>query len=765
MKKKQFMREIINSNNQQLINLVMKKYFKFVYVSAIALLGAGVFTACSSDSGIVADDGNVSDKYNPATGEVNVDFVMNVSSGSGNTRQSAANTQASITDNFRGINNAILATFTQSNDGKWMTSAGTANKSYNMGEILGSGALDPDGTGNTPKSRRVIELALPTGTNTLMFWGTAIKNGTDKQQGSISYTVDKNMETTSFTLSRRIPESSEAAFTQYKNMIAAVMTKLVDSRQTVEGSYGGANYNVTLGWKDYVTYDNDNNKLVRKDFTPAVTGDVPLDPLGEIMADAFISLNTIYDAELRAGAGPAVARTLGDLYEVINSVATAVPTSKAEAITKDVASHWNAWLTTLVDPTSKQWTSTGNVKSFVGAGAYDLVTGDINNFPMTPFNVPQGATILQIAIENKTSDTDRSFSYSYKSTIPTYAMDGGSGGSFNPLNYRYPAELCYFGNSPVRVTNDAHVTADYPDGVANWDNDDSWAAGATGTGSAAWTKNGHVLSSTRSVAMQQNINYGTALLKTTVRYGAATLKDNNHQIQQERRNVDEPNNEITPGVGTFTLTGVLIGGVEETMGWNYLAKAVTPTFSSYIYDNDLPSTAIPAYTGGEGTKSVPNYTLVWDNWNQASKGSKQNVVYVALEFVNNSGRDFWGMNNLIRNGATFYITGKLDPDVATAAKLTELGKTAEEYLNDKSLGITWPTQYALPPYAADGSTIKERRVFIQDYMTEANFTIGEYSLQSALIAVPDLRSTQISLGLSVDLEWQGGLTFESTLGQ
>jgi len=34
-----------------------------------------------------------------------------------------------------------------------------------------------------------------------------------------------------------------------------------------------------------------------------------------------------------------------------------------------------------------------------------------------------------------------------------------------------------------------------------------------------------------------------------------------------------------------------------------------------------------------------------------------------------------------------------------------------------------------------------------------------------LIAVPDLRSTQISLGLSVDLEWQGGLVFESTLGQ
>ena len=741
---------------------MMKKYFNFAFVSAIALVGAGTFTACSSDSGIIADDSNVSEKYNPATGEVNVDFVMNISSGSGNTRQTAANTQATTAANFRGINNALLATFKQANDGKWITTAATADKTYNMGEILGSGALDPDGTGSTPKSRRVMELALPTGTNTLMFWGKAIKNGTDKAQGSITYTVNKDLSTTSFTLNKRIPEGSVDAFTQYKNLLAAVMTKLVDTRVAVTGSYESVEFNVSsLGWKDYVTYNE--SKLVRKTNTPAKeTGDpdVPMenDALGEIMADAFISLNTIYAEELRAGAGPAVSRTLGDLYEVINSVASATPTSKSEAITKALADQIRSWLTTLINTNAKTWNATATVKSWVG-GSYDSATGDLNTFPVTLFNVPQGATILQLTIGNPTVDADRTFTYSYMESIPSYDMGGGSTGSFDPLNYRYPAELCYFGNSPVRVTDDAHVTADYPDGVTDWDNDEN----AKWTG---WTKNSHVLSSTRSVAMQQNINYGTALLKTTVRYGAATLQDNNHNIQNDRRHVNEPNNTISVATaGTFTLTGVLIGGVEPEMGWNYLAKAASPTYSSYIYDNDLPSTAIPAYAAGEGAKSTPNYTLVWDNWNQGNVGNKQNVVYIALEFVNNSGKDFWGRNNLIRNGATFYITGKLDPDVATAAKLAELGKDADQYAADKSLGITWPTKYALPPYAADGSTIKERRVFIQDYMTEANFTIGETSLQSALIAVPDLRSTQISLGLSVDLEWQGGLVFESTLGQ
>ena len=735
----------------------MKRYFNFAFVGAIALVGATMFTGCSGSDDAVAEN---NPKYNATTGEVGVDFVMNVSSSSGTTRMSSANTQASAAENFRGINNALLATFKQAEDGKIISTAATADKTYNMGEILGSGALDPDGTGSTPKSRRVIELALPTGTNTLMFWGKAIKNGTDKQQGSISYTANKDLSTTSFTLNKRIPESSVTAFTQYKHLLAAVMTKLVDTRVDVTGSYESVDFNVSgLGWKDYVTYNA--GKLVRKTYTPAKdAGDPDVlmenDALGEIMADAFISLNTIYANELRAGAGPAVSRMLGDLYEVINSVASATPTSKSEAITKALAAQIKSWLTTLIDTSAKTWNATSSVKTWVG-GSYDLATGDLNNFPVTLFNVPQGATILQITIGNPTVDADRTFTYSYKETIPTYAMSGESGGSFNPLNYRYPAELCYFGNSPVRVTNDPHVTADYPDGVTDWDND----ANAKWTG---WTKNGHVLSSTRSVAMQQNINYGTALLKTTVRYGAATLQDNNHNIQNERKGVNEPNNSIAAGAGTFTLTGVLIGGVEPEMGWNYLAKAATPQFTSLIYDNDLPSTAIPAYTEG-GAKSTPNYTLVWDNWNQASKGSRQNVVYIALEFVNNSGVDFWGLNNLIRNGATFYITGKLDPDVATAEKLAELSKTAEQYAADKSLGITWPEKYALPPYDGSGNTIKERRIFIQDYMTQANFTIGETSLQSALIAVPDLRSTQISLGLSVDLEWQGGLVFESTLGQ
>ena len=253
--------------------------------------------------------------------------------------------------------------------------------------------------------------------------------------------------------------------------------------------------------------------------------------------------------------------------------------------------------------------------------------------------------------------------------------------------------------------------------------------------------------------MRDNINYGTAMLKTMVKYGAATLQDNNSKLQKDWTGATESNNIISAtGDNAFQLTGVLIGGQEAEVGWNYIAKAASPGFGNMLYDKAKSDAgdyiAIPKWDTSQAsaTATAPMYTLVWDNWEQAKLGDKQRDVYVALEFKNNA-KDFYGKNNLIRKGATFYIVGKLDPDAGRST-------------TDRSEGITWPTNYALPPYDADGNTIKERRIFIQDFVTTATFIIGEKSLQEALVAVPDLRAGQISLGLSVDVSWETGLTFD-----
>ena len=40
--------------------------------------------------------------------------------------------------------------------------------------------------------------------------------------------------------------------------------------------------------------------------------------------------------------------------------------------------------------------------------------------------------------------------------------------------------------------------------------------------------------------------------------------------------------------------------------------------------------------------------------------------------------------------------------------------------------------------------------------------IGKESLKSAYNVIPDLRSPKLEFGLSVNLEWKEGLTFEQT---
>ena len=53
---------------------------------------------------------------------------------------------------------------------------------------------------------------------------------------------------------------------------------------------------------------------------------------------------------------------------------------------------------------------------------------------------------------------------------------------------------------------------------------------------------------------------------------------------------------------------------------------------------------------------------------------------------------------------------------------------------------------------------------MQDYMTKANLIIGVDALKHAYVTVPDLRSSQISLGVSIDMHWESGLAFDVILG-
>jgi hypothetical protein len=764
----------------------MKKFQFLALMGAAALTGATLFS-CSNDSELA----EVNPNYNPATGEVTTNFVMNVNTNrSPITRMTSANTQATTTNLFRGITDAHLLTFLRNApvaDGKHVINTATAaNKHYSLGNVYSTGQATTDGN----KSHRILELALPTETNTLIFYGKAPKTASDGfAQGSIDYLPKvtdanaTNLANYDFAV-KQIVEVNASGYNQtfrnYGDLLSAALNWVLASKIENEDVQYDANGNgtiedgvehfpTTLSWFQFVTVTGSPTSGVTVAPATKAPADAttPMCAIGEILGNTLTEICNIRSGEVRAGSGPAVARMLGDIYVIMDNctktAATSLLEAKAQALATQIKTNIQAILTGTAP--SMTWRHYNTIVTAIGyTGDVDGLGGAsgltaLQAYPIEKFNIPAGCT--QIAITEATASTDDAGWVKTPGSVKFHHI--GNVRLFNAgrsttscYNVYYPAELCYWGDSPVRVTNDAVTEAEYPQGITQWVTEGNWWS------DKHWTKDSHVVSTTRSVAMQYNINYGTAMLKSTVKYGATELYDNNHAIQVAKNKSlgpsDEPNAKLTVTDGTFTLEGILIGGVATKVGWNFLPVEGS-NFNNAIYDKAIVNTAIPT----SGT-SEANYTLVWDNWNADLKGKCQSPVYVCLEFKNNSGKDFWGKHNIIRNEGIFYIIGKLDPNAGTLAPADPANPTAAEL----AAGIDWPSGdiACLPPCNDDFTTLKERRVFIQDFMTSATFVIGENSLQSAYNTVPDLRSTQISLGLNVDLQWRSGLSFNDVvLGQ
>lgn len=152
----------------------------------------------------------------------------------------------------------------------------------------------------------------------------------------------------------------------------------------------------------------------------------------------------------------------------------------------------------------------------------------------------------------------------------------------------------------------------------------------------------------------------------------------------------------------YPVTAVLVGG-QKSVGFDFTPKGST---EYTIYDNVMTS-AIEATT----TNTTANSTLVLES----EQGSTKDVM-IAIELTNASGNDFIGVDReVIPAGGKFYLIAKL-----TAA----------------------------------GASVTSNKVFQQDYTTTATLTIK--SLKNAYNTIPDLRTPQLELGMSVDLNWTAG---------
>lgn len=315
----------------------------------------------------------------------------------------------------------------------------------------------------------------------------------------------------------------------------------------------------------------------------------------------------------------------------------------------------------------------------------------LGNFP-GKYYLPDGAAALKWIAGEST------FAYS----VPGSA-NFVTGDNINYQKICYPAELSYFVNTKTMVSDkDMSSLNDFPtynDWIKKSDTD--WN-GKSFTEKA-------VESSTKTVGLKDPVQYSVAVLKSTVKCDAATLKDNGQSKGGLKADQDVPVNS------GFPVTGILIGGQPESVDWKY--EPTTEAFANTIYDKNMNGTI----TAGT-TASTPNYTLVFDN-----KSTDKKPVFVTIELTNNSGMDFYGQDGIIPKDAKFYLVGKLDPDA------TE--------------GVTNPNSVD--------------RVFVQDHITKANFTIKD--LKKAYNCIPDLRTSGINVGLAVDLSWQNGITFDVEL--
>ena len=697
-----------------------KKYFFFAMMGAIALAGTLGFTACSSENEVAAVEENPT--YDAATGLVKSQFVLNIASNA--QTRSSANTVQAGGENFRGIDNTLLFAFQTSGKGfvnATFAAADAANR-YDLGTVAAAGSLDNDGS----NSHRILELAMPTGTDAMLFYGKAIKasDADANEVGKVTYSVSGSTATAfHFDLNTRVGENA----TRYEHtaqVLAAIMTKIVN----VSGTY-------TVVKADYPSWPGNNGDVLTstwKDLNPTTQNRV-LSPLEEILYKSFTTLTSYGTNELRGGSSNAIHTTVKDLYSVTIKVANATPTSPYEELAKHLAQQINTQINNYFTSSETEavigYKGVDVIKTAMGtswnADWNDVLTTELANFPITTFTLPEGAAQLDYTASTNT------FAHKHPGTSLL-----NKGDETNPSAYMFPAELMYYCNSGVRTSNKEKTSSSgYPNGVANWDAAGSWDSDWSGTS---------VTSSTRATAMTKNVNYGVAMLKTTVQIkeGVTALEDNRAVL-----NPGESNKAFAPSNINFSWTGLIIGGQPESVDWQFLPTSTD--FDKLVYDNRVTGlaagTAVPKT---EGSASAPNYTILFDNY---IASSTQNKVRVALQFVNN-GEDFWGRDNLIRSGQTFYLVAELDP--------TGLSIPA----------ANWDNYYQIPPLDASGVSTKTTRVFVQDYMTTANFKFtanaSEHtsSLQNAYVTIPDLRSSQLSFGLSVDLDWRPGLTFDADLG-
>lgn len=392
------------------------------------------------------------------------------------------------------------------------------------------------------------------------------------------------------------------------------------------------------------------------------------------------TLKALYDAfiTMSAGSSDAIQNAVQDLYTSVTSIKSSQTTANQ----------------TICD--AIKTAITNSTYASAGTNGKLTFTDAINGYPADN-NLPDGAATV------KWDKTNTKFTAETASTYTTDAVNVG------PMaNYVYPISLWYRANTKI-ATSDEALTDQYV-------NDNAWS-----TILGKYTeKPGTVKSSTRSIALNDQIQYAVGRLDTKVTLASSTLYDHNGAT-------------VAIKDGGFPVTGILVGN-QRKVDWEFHPEAASNATQYTVYDKDMNTqTSNPTSMIASTSGSLYNHTLLLET-------PEKTPVYMVVEFKNNSGKEFHGYNNeVIPAGSKFYMVAELNPDATS--------------------GVTQPT--------GTNTAFNKEKVIQQDFTTIANLTIGASStsggntgLGAAYNVIPDLRTPALSIGMSVDLTWQSGLTFD-----
>ena len=310
----------------------------------------------------------------------------------------------------------------------------------------------------------------------------------------------------------------------------------------------------------------------------------------------------------------------------------------------------------------------------------DTYNTDWDGFPAS-LGLPDGAAAIRW---NGTSFTPQ---ISYTSLADINGID----------RFTYPAEIYYYGNSRI-VTSNIDGRQQIYDDVSN----QKWYQVLTS--GYEYQDNAAVTHNTRSVAIKDPLQYGVARLQVKLIKTASTLED-------------AKGADIPVGATSFPLTGIIVGG-QMPVGFDFAPTTSYPVYSEtdivYVYDNQVktngPSGNEYFYLSSAADATQMTNTLVLQSYDHK-------VVPVVLEFINNSGYDFEGLDGTVLKGTKFYLVALIDPAEASS------GATA--------------------------ATVG--RVFTQDYTTTLNMKVT--GLAKAYNVVPNLLSSRLELGIELVSQW------------